>query len=132
LNLITKPFGTTPDGAEITLFTLSNDQNLAVSIINFGGAITSIKVPDRNGNTGDVVLGYDTLDEYVRNPRFFWGPDWTSRKSDRPWEVFLEWRRASARTKQWRQPSSRRKQRLRQNSVVGGRKNALVILLACT
>jgi len=73
LNLITKPFGTTPDGAEITLFTLSNDQNLEVSIINFGGAITSIKVPDRNDVTGDVVLGYDTLDEYVLNPRFFGG-----------------------------------------------------------
>jgi aldose 1-epimerase len=73
LNLITKRFGTTPDGAEITLFTLSNDQNLEVSIINFGGAIASIKVPDRNGITGDVVLGYDTLDEYVRNPRFFGG-----------------------------------------------------------
>jgi len=73
LHLITKPFGTTPDGAEITLFTLSNDRNLEVSIINFGGAITSIKVPDRNGVTGDVVLSYDTLDEYVRNPRFFGG-----------------------------------------------------------
>ena len=73
MNLITKPFGTTPDGAEITLFTLSNDHNLEVSIINFGGAITSIKVPDRNDVIGDVVLGYDTLDEYVRNPRFFGG-----------------------------------------------------------
>ena len=73
MNLITKPFGTTPDGTEITLFTLSNDQNLEVSIINFGGAITSIKVPDRNNVIGDVVLGYDTLDEYVRNPRFFGG-----------------------------------------------------------
>ena len=73
MHLITKPFGTTPDGAEITLFTLSNDRNLEVSIINFGGAITSIKVPDRNGVTADVVLSYDTLDEYVRNPRFFGG-----------------------------------------------------------
>ena len=73
MNLITKPFGTTADGAEITRFTLSNDHNLEVSIINFGGAITSIKVPDRNDVTGDVVLGYDTLDEYVRNPRFFGG-----------------------------------------------------------
>ena len=71
LNLINKPFGTTPDGHQITLFTLSNDQHFEVSIINFGGAITSIKTPDRNGNLADVVLGYDSLDEYVRNPRFF-------------------------------------------------------------
>jgi aldose 1-epimerase len=32
--------------------------------------ITSLKIPDRNGNIGDIVLGYDTLADYVRNPRY--------------------------------------------------------------
>jgi len=73
LHLVSKPFGTTPDGHEITLFTLSKDHQFEVSIINFGGAITSIKVPDRYGKIADVVLGYDTLAEYVKNPRFFGG-----------------------------------------------------------
>jgi aldose 1-epimerase len=41
-----------------------------VSITNYGGTVTSIKVPDRNGVFGDVVLGYDTLEEYMRNPRY--------------------------------------------------------------
>jgi aldose 1-epimerase len=71
LNISGKPFGTTPDGADITHYTLSNDHDFEVSVINYGGAITSIKVPDQKGNIGDVVLGYETLAEYVKNPRFF-------------------------------------------------------------
>jgi len=43
---------------------------MEVSVINYGGAITSLKVPDRTGKLGDVVLGYDTLPEYVENPRY--------------------------------------------------------------
>jgi aldose 1-epimerase len=71
LNITSKAFGTTPDGRSVDLFTLSNNRALEVSITNYGGAITSIKVPDRSGNIGDVLLGYETLDEYVRNPRYF-------------------------------------------------------------
>jgi aldose 1-epimerase len=71
LNLIHKAFGITPDGIPATLYTLSNDRRFEVSITTYGGTITSIKVPDRDGNVGDVVLGYETLAEYVRNPRYF-------------------------------------------------------------
>lgn len=70
MKLIHHPFGTTPDGEETGLYTLSNDRNFEVSITNYGGAITSLKFPDRHGKPGDVVLGYDTLDEYVKHPRF--------------------------------------------------------------
>lgn len=59
-----------PDGVDVYLFTLTNRHGLEVSIINYGGAITSLKVPDRNGEFGDIVLGYETLDDYVRNPRY--------------------------------------------------------------
>ena len=52
------------------VYTLSNRQGVEVSITNYGGAVTSIKVPDRDGVFGDVVLGYDTIDEYLRNPRY--------------------------------------------------------------
>lgn len=51
-------------------FKLANSSGVEVSITNYGGAVTSIKVPDRNGVFGDVVLGYDTLEEYMRNPRY--------------------------------------------------------------
>lgn len=59
-----------PDGVEVYLYTLTNVQGLEVSIITYGGAITSLKVPDRNGVLGDIVLGYETLDDYARNPRY--------------------------------------------------------------
>ena len=70
MNITKKHFGTTRDGVEIYLFTLRNQSGVEVSITNFGGAITSLKVPDRKGNFGDVVLGYETLEEYERNPRY--------------------------------------------------------------
>jgi aldose 1-epimerase len=57
-------FGKTKDGREAHLFTLSNKSGMQVVISDFGGTIISIKVPDRNGKIGDVVLGYDTLEGY--------------------------------------------------------------------
>ena len=60
-----------PDGVDVDLYTLTSDERLEVSIITYGGAITSLKIPDRNGVLGDIVLGYETLDDYVRNPRYF-------------------------------------------------------------
>jgi aldose 1-epimerase len=60
-----------PDGIEVYLYTLTNDLGLEVAIITYGGAISSLKVPDRNGTLGDVVLGFDTLEQYVSNPRYF-------------------------------------------------------------
>ena len=44
---------------------------MEVTIMNYGGAITAMKVPDRKGDFGDVVLGFNTLEEYVKNPRYF-------------------------------------------------------------
>ena len=64
-------FGRMPSGDEVDLYTLTNDQGAEASIITYGGAITSLKVPDRNGAFGDIVLGYETLDDYVSNPRYF-------------------------------------------------------------
>lgn len=51
-------------------YTLKNSHGVEVSIATYGGTVTSIKVPDRDGVFGDVVLGYDTIDEYMRNPRY--------------------------------------------------------------
>lgn len=58
-------FGTLPDGAPVTAWTLINDRGLQVQVLDFGVIIRSIIVPDQKGNPVDVVLGYDTLDEYV-------------------------------------------------------------------
>lgn len=52
-------------------YTLKNRNGVEASITNYGGAVTSLKVPDRAGVFGDVVLGYETIEEYMRNPRYF-------------------------------------------------------------
>lgn len=57
-------------GNGLFTYTLSNSLGFEVSITNYGGAITSLKTPDRHGNFGDIVLAYETLDDYVRNPRY--------------------------------------------------------------
>jgi aldose 1-epimerase len=69
LRITKSHFGTT-EGREVDLYSLITD-GMEISITNYGGAITSIRVPDRKGDFGDVVLGYETLQEYVKNPRFF-------------------------------------------------------------
>ena len=69
LKIAKTQFGST-DGSDVHLYTFTTD-GMEVSITNYGGAITSLKVPDRNDRLGDVVLGYETLEEYVNNPRFF-------------------------------------------------------------
>ena len=66
-----EPFGTMPDGTAIERFTLSGAGDLEVSVINYGGIITSLRVPDRNGDVDDVVLGHDTLDGYLTSSPYF-------------------------------------------------------------
>ena len=63
----TKPFGTV-DGKQVQLYTLTNSRGLTVKITNYGGIVTSILAPDRNGKLGEVVLGYDDVDGYVNDP----------------------------------------------------------------
>ena len=70
MSIVKTHFGKS-DGTDVDIYTLTNINGLEVSIITYGGAITSLKIPDRDGNLGDIVLGYETLDDYVRNPRYF-------------------------------------------------------------
>lgn len=64
-------FGTLPDGTELELFTLTNASGMQVSVTNYGGIITSLKVPDRNGKLDDVTLGYDSIDGYLKSTPYF-------------------------------------------------------------
>ena len=66
-----KSFGKTPDGAEITLYTLTNSAGMEVGIMNYGAIVVSMKVPDRNGKFADVVLGFDSLDGYESDNPYF-------------------------------------------------------------
>lgn len=64
-------FGTMPDGTAVDLFTLVNKNNLEVKVITYGGIITAIKVPDREGKFDDIVLGYDNLESYLKSSPYF-------------------------------------------------------------
>lgn len=64
-------FGQLPDGTTVLAFILENSSGMRVEILNYGGIITKLFVPDKNGIAEDVVLGFDTLDEYLINKPFF-------------------------------------------------------------
>lgn len=66
-------FGRTAEGIPVDLFTLTNRNGMEVKITNYGGIVVSVKVPDRNGTLGDVVLGYDTLEGYLKDNRPYFG-----------------------------------------------------------
>lgn len=66
-----QPFGTTAEGRQVDLYTLNNKNGMEVSITNFGGVITSIKAPGRNAPFEDVVLGFDSLDGYLKDQPYF-------------------------------------------------------------
>jgi aldose 1-epimerase len=67
----TSSFGKMPDGREVKMFTLSNDRGMSMSVINYGGIIVALNVPDKNGKIEDVVLGYDSLTHYIKNNPYF-------------------------------------------------------------
>lgn len=71
MNINRQFFGITKEGESVDCFTLSNTNGMEVSIINYGGIIRSLKVPDRNGISGDVVLGFDNLDQYLEAHPYF-------------------------------------------------------------
>ncbi len=59
------------DGKQVQLYTLTNANGMVVKITNYGGIIQTLTAPDRNGNYEDVVLGYDSLAQYVNNSPYF-------------------------------------------------------------
>src|SRR5262245_35023145 len=64
-------YGTTEDGQNVEVYTLSNKAGLTARILTFGGVIASLEVPDRQGRTANVVLGLDSLAGYAhRSPHF--------------------------------------------------------------
>ena len=71
LGITEAPFGKLPSGEKATLYTLTNANGLVVKLTNFGGTITSINIPDRSGKMGDIILGFNDVDGYLKNKSFF-------------------------------------------------------------
>lgn len=65
MKITSKTFGKTNNGQEVSLFTLENDKNIRVNITNYGAIITSICTPDKNGQTTNIVCGFDKLEDYL-------------------------------------------------------------------
>jgi len=70
LTITSEPFGEA-DGKPISLYTLTNKNGMRVKIINYGAIVVSIETPDRDGKLGDVTLGYDSLDGYLKASPYF-------------------------------------------------------------
>ncbi|HEV2691278.1 MAG TPA: aldose epimerase family protein [Verrucomicrobiae bacterium] len=64
-------FGHTPGGKAVELYTLRNSHGMEATIMTYGGIVTSLKTADKNGRFGDVVLGYDNLDGYIKSTPYF-------------------------------------------------------------
>lgn len=64
-------FGRMADGTPVDLYTLANANGVEIKLSNYGGIVVSLMVPDRNGAFEDVVLGLDTLEEYVEKSPYF-------------------------------------------------------------
>ncbi|MGC4040392.1 MAG: hypothetical protein QM710_06310 [Flavobacterium sp.] len=62
-----KSFGLLPDGKEVLCYTLSNRNGCELSVINYGATITSLKIPIDSNQKTDVVLGFETLEDYIES-----------------------------------------------------------------
>jgi len=67
----TTVFGKLPDGREVHKFTLANNAGITMQVIEYGATITVLSVSNRNGKIEDVVLGYDSLQEYIDGTFYF-------------------------------------------------------------
>jgi aldose 1-epimerase len=74
-NLTIKPeaFHQTVDGLQVDLFILKNKNGLEMAVTNYGGRVVSLLVPDKNGKMEDIVLGYESLDGYLKADEEFFG-----------------------------------------------------------
>ena len=65
MSIIKAPFGQNKAGQPVSRYTMTNRSGASVSILDYGGIVQSILVPDRDGKLADVALGFDTIDGYL-------------------------------------------------------------------
>ncbi|MCX6239175.1 MAG: galactose mutarotase [Bacteroidia bacterium] len=67
MELIRDVFGNARRGEKIFIFTLRNDHGITIKITNYGGIVTSIETPDKNGKKANIALGFKSLEDYLTN-----------------------------------------------------------------
>ena len=70
-NIVKENFGKLQDGTPVFRYTLKNANGIEMQVMNYGGIITSLKTPDKNGVKEDIVLGYDSLSDYLKASPYF-------------------------------------------------------------
>ncbi|HYV32652.1 MAG TPA: aldose epimerase family protein, partial [Candidatus Binatia bacterium] len=71
MKLEQKVFGAMPDGTPVRIYTLANRQGMVAKVTEYGAILTELWVPDRQGKAGDVVLGFDNLERYLKGHPYF-------------------------------------------------------------
>jgi aldose 1-epimerase len=61
------------DGKKVELFTLQNENGIVVQITNYGGKVVNLWTPDKQGDFDDIVLGFETIDEYLETTEIYFG-----------------------------------------------------------
>jgi len=69
--MTSRAFGSLPSGEAVEAHTLANDSGASAEILTYGGIVASLRVPDRDGRIGDVVLGFDRLEPYLAGHPYF-------------------------------------------------------------
>lgn len=70
-SVTSEPWGKTPSGEHVQLYTLTSESGARVRIATYAGAVVSLEVPDKSGKLGDVVLGFDSLEGYLSDHPYF-------------------------------------------------------------
>jgi aldose 1-epimerase len=68
---ITKADWGNVDGKQVELYTLTNHKGTEVKISNYGGTVTSFITPDKKGNKSEIIVGFDSLNQYLQQPPYF-------------------------------------------------------------
>lgn len=85
MTVTTSIFGHTKQGQTVTAYRLENRAGMQVTVLDYGATIQSLRVPDRQGELTDVVLGYDTVAEYEENGGYLAPPSagWETASAER-------------------------------------------------
>ncbi|MGZ8899456.1 MAG: aldose epimerase family protein [Limisphaerales bacterium] len=70
-NIQQENFGKLPDGSTVKRYTLTNQNGITAKVIEYGAILTELWLPDKNGRSGNVVAGFDNLDQYLKGCPFF-------------------------------------------------------------
>lgn len=73
MGITKRVFGKTKDGRQVTSYKLTNNNGMEAEFIDYGASLVKLWVPDKNGKKADVVLGYDTVEEYEKTTTYYGG-----------------------------------------------------------